>query len=119
MLLDGKVLYLDSGGRHMNVCCCSVAKLCSTLLRPQGLQATVCGQELRLQPTAHKATESQMQLSNYIAAAAGREPARLSSVHGILQAGVLEWAAISFSRGASQPRDQTCISCAGRWILYH
>ena len=28
-----------------------------------------------------------------------------SSVHGILQARVLEWIAISFSRGSSQPRD--------------
>ena len=25
----------------------------------------------------------------------------------------------SFSRGASWPRDQTCVSCIGRWILYH
>ena len=30
-----------------------------------------------------------------------------SSVHGILQARILEWVAISFSRGSSQPRDQT------------
>ena len=28
-----------------------------------------------------------------------------SSVHGILQAGILEWVAISFSRGSSQLRD--------------
>ena len=28
-----------------------------------------------------------------------------SSVHGILQARILEWVAISFSRGSSQPRD--------------
>ena len=34
-----------------------------------------------------------------------------SSVHGILQARILEWVAISFSGGASWPRDQTCISC--------
>ena len=34
-----------------------------------------------------------------------------SSVHGILQARILEWVAISFSRGSSQPRDWTCISC--------
>ena len=33
-----------------------------------------------------------------------------SSVHGTLQARILEWAAISFSRGFSQPRDQTHIS---------
>ena len=30
-----------------------------------------------------------------------------------------ERVAISFSRGSSQPRDQTQISCIGRWILYH
>ena len=42
-----------------------------------------------------------------------------SSVHGILQARILEWVAISFSTGSSWPRDQTCISCIGRWILYH
>ena len=34
-----------------------------------------------------------------------------SSVHGISQARILEWIAISFSRGSSQPRDQTCVSC--------
>ena len=38
---------------------------------------------------------------------------------GLLQAGILEWVAISFSRGPSQSRDQTHISCTGRWILYH
>ena len=42
-----------------------------------------------------------------------------SSVQGIVQARVLEWVAISFSRGSSQPRDQTQVSCSGRWILYH
>ena len=40
-----------------------------------------------------------------------------SSVHGILQARMLEWVAI-LSRGSSQPRDPTWVSCiAGR--LYH
>ena len=34
-----------------------------------------------------------------------------SSVHGILQARILEWVAISFSRESSQPRDQTQVSC--------
>ena len=32
-------------------------------------------------------------------------------VHGILQARILEWAAIPFSRGSSQPRDRTQVSC--------
>ena len=35
------------------------------------------------------------------------------SVHGILQARILEWVAISFSRGSSQPRDQTRVSHIG------
>ena len=40
-----------------------------------------------------------------------------SSVHGILQARILEWAAISFSRGYSPPSDQTWVSCiAGRFF---
>ena len=40
-----------------------------------------------------------------------------SAVHGILQAGILEWVAIPFSRGSSWPRDQTrffCVFCIGR-----
>ena len=38
-----------------------------------------------------------------------------SSIHGILQARILEWVAISFSRGSSWPRDQTQVSrIAGR-----
>ena len=38
-----------------------------------------------------------------------------SSVHGILQERILEWIAISFSRGSSQPRDWTQVSwIAGR-----
>ena len=36
------------------------------------------------------------------------------SVHGIILARILEWVAISFSRGSSQPSDQTSISCIGR-----
>ena len=40
-----------------------------------------------------------------------------SSVHGILQARVLEWVAIPFSRGSSQSRDRTWVSCiAGRFF---
>ena len=39
------------------------------------------------------------------------------SVHGIFQTRILEWVAISFSRGSSQPRDQIQISCiAGRLL---
>ena len=41
------------------------------------------------------------------------------SVHGISQARIQEWVAISISRGSSQARDQTHDSCIGRWVLYH
>ena len=42
-----------------------------------------------------------------------------SSVHGISQARILEWVAISFSRGSFRPRNGTHVSCIGRWVLYH
>ena len=60
---------------HRLCCCCLVAKLCLTLLRPMDCS-----------PPG-------------------------SSVHGISQARILEWVAISFSRGSSRPRDQTHIFC--------
>ena len=41
-----------------------------------------------------------------------------SSVHGILQARILEWIAIPFSRGSSQPRDWTWVShIRGRFFI--
>ena len=40
-----------------------------------------------------------------------------SSVHGLLQARILEWVAIPFSRGSSRLRDRTQVSCtAGRFF---
>ena len=44
-----------------------------------------------------------------------------SSVRGISQARILEWVAISSSRGSSPPRDPTyvSVSCIGRQVLYH
>ena len=42
-----------------------------------------------------------------------------SSVHGILQARILEWGVISFFRASSWPRDWTYVFCIGRQILYH
>ena len=39
------------------------------------------------------------------------------TVHGILQARMLEWVAISFSRESSQPKNRTQVSCiAGRFF---
>ena len=45
-----------------------------------------------------------------------------SSVHGILQARILEWVAMPSSRGSSPPRDRihiSYVSCISRWVLYH
>ena len=42
-----------------------------------------------------------------------------SSVHGILQARILEWVAMPSSRGSSPARDQTQVSCIAGIILYH
>ena len=41
------------------------------------------------------------------------------SVHVIFQARIVEWVAISCSRGSSPPGDGTHISCIGRRIIYH
>ena len=41
-----------------------------------------------------------------------------SSVHGIIQERILEWVAISLSRGYSWPRVRTYVSYISRWILY-
>ena len=45
-----------------------------------------------------------------------------SSVHGISQERTLAWVAISSSRDSSRPKDRTlvtCVSCIGKWVLYH
>ena len=44
-----------------------------------------------------------------------------SSVPGIFQTRILDWVAISFSKGSSWPRNQTHVSCLlhCRWVLYH
>ena len=45
-----------------------------------------------------------------------------SYVHGILQERILEWVAMPSTRGSSWPKNRShisCISCIGRWVLYH
>ena len=51
----------------------------------------------------------------------GLQPTRLLCPWDF-QSRILELVMISYSRGSSQPKNQTlisCISCIGRWILYH
>ena len=60
-------------------------------------------------PLAHNESESHSVLSDSL------QP----FVHGISQARILEWIAVSFSRGSSQPRDRIRISCiAGRFFTF-
>ena len=42
-----------------------------------------------------------------------------SFLHRILQARILEWVAIPFFRGSSQPRGQTWVSCPAGRFFYH
>ena len=42
-----------------------------------------------------------------------------SSAHGILQVRILEWVSIPYSRGSSQPRDQTWVSRVAGRFFYH
>ena len=45
-----------------------------------------------------------------------------SFAHGILQARILEWVAMPFSKESSQPKDQmhiSYVSSTGRWVLYY
>ena len=74
----------------------------------------------------HGVAKSQTQLRGWTTAANSIwlcDPSpRGSSVHGILQAGILQCVAISFCKGSSQPRDgtQVCsVSRIARQILYH
>ena len=42
-----------------------------------------------------------------------------SSIHRIFGASIVEWVAISFSRGSSRPRDRIQVFCINRQILYY
>ena len=84
----------------------------------------------KMWPLSSRIFQSTMEYSTYSVCAKSRptpwDPMDCSpphsSVHGILQARILEWVAMPSSRGPSQPRDWTCISyasCTGRQVLYH
>ena len=70
-------------------CCCLVAKSCQTLCDPMDCRCQSRGVPWLCQT----------------------EEFHGSSVHGTVQAGILQWVGIPFSRGFSQPRDWTWVSC--------
>ena len=99
-----KVSHTDLRDDHLDPD--SLLGLPPVLWRPRGdggSQASVCAQSL-----------SCLTLSNSVVCGSPG-----SSVHGISQARILEWFAISFSRGSSRPRDGTHVFYTGRRILYH
>ena len=91
----------------------SVIHSCLTLC-----DATACGPSV-----AHQKSENQSASHSVVSSSSPPMDCSPpgSSVHATLQARILEWVAISFSRGSSWSRDRTwvsCISCIGRQILY-
>ena len=79
-------------------------------------QNEICPNSPNLALCCHSLLPSSGLPIGYIFRPHGLQPTS-SSVHEILQARVLEWVAISFSRGSSRPRDRTWISCTiGRFF---
>ena len=93
-------LYLITISMHA----CSVAQLCPTLCNPTDYSHEWVSEVAQSCPT----------LCNPVDCS---PPG--SSIHGILQTRILEWVAISFSRGSSWPRDRTQVSrIAGRHLSW-
>ena len=93
----------------------------SSLFGPQGFSNTlICFVVLLLYSSVWvRAKSLQSCLTHYDPTDCGPPG---SFVHGILQARILEWAAMSSSRGSSQPRAWTSlsyVSSIGRRVLYH
>ena len=81
------------------------------------LQTLEYRQELRAGVTGGEASENGREVTQLCPTLCDPMDCSLpgSSIHGIFQTRVLEWVAISFSRGSSRPRDQTQVSrIAGR-----
>ena len=72
------------------ITCCLVVQSCLTLLRP------------------HRRVDSHPKTAVF----------RLLCPWGFSQERILEWVAISFSRGSSWPRAWTWVSCTGRWVFF-
>ena len=120
----------SSCSRVSYCCCCCVAPVASDSVRPHRRQPTRLprprdspgkntgvGYHFPLQcmkvKSEREGAQSYLTLSNPMD---GSPPG--SSAHGIFQARVLEWGVIAFSWGSFQSRDQTCISCISRRVLY-
>ena len=94
----------------------------SWIILPWMMSCGVMGFTCRLPPypRAHNSRLLLLQLLSHVwLFATPWTEATGSSLHGIFQAIIPEWVAISLSRGSSHPRDRTYVSYSGRRILYH
>ena len=110
----------------------SIPGLGSSPKQEKGYPLQYSSLENSMDGIVHGVTKSQIQLSNFhfhfsvnivtqscltLCSPMGyRLPG--SSVHGIFHVRILEWVAISSSRGSSWPRNWIHVSCISRWILY-
>ena len=92
-------LYLNLNVQWISETCCLVAKLCLTLF-----------QSMDCRPPGSSVFGGLVVKSCLTLVTPWTVVCQGSFVHGILQARILKWVAISFSRGSSWPRDQTQVS---------
>ena len=95
-------------------CYCLVAKSYLTPGDGEGQGSLACRS-----PWGRKESDTTERLKNMSDSDPMDDRLPSSPVHGVSQARILEWVAISFSRGSSWPGDRTLIPCTGRRILYH
>ena len=106
------ILYLDSDGEHTDICISQNSQNQKELLLYQvslKVKLTVSSALEHTRPNIPSICPKSLHSCPTLCDPMDHSPP-VSSIHGILQAGVLEWVAFSFSRGYSQPRDQTFVS---------
>ena len=79
------------------------------LVLPRGPQST-CGVLYQIGPAHESGLLPFQEFCELVVKGSHHASLPGSSVHGILQARILEWVAMLFSRESSQPRDQTQVS---------
>ena len=98
---------------HLNPCATSTEAHMSKSLRSATREATAMSSlhtTTREQPQGMTKTECTRKCGSRSVVSDSETPMDYT-VHGILQARILQWVAVPFSRGNSQPRDQTQVSC--------
>ena len=95
--------------------CCWLSICISTLTSPSGfvlLEPSACCEYLHMDVPRLPQRESTLVTQSCLTLWNLTDCSLLcSSVHGISQARIVEWVAVSFSRGSSRPRDRTLVSC--------